>query len=381
MRKSFISILLTFFVPFANAQSPAVYDRSTVIEFFQNQEFEKAIAYLKTIPQPAGIQYDMDMGYANFSIGHYLYAIPYYKNIYEKYPDNYLANLYLAQSYNLRKEFDSALFYYKNLTVLRPEHVLHWLNTVTLFSRLREADSALHYSAQSYAIHSTSGSIVTQYAKLLIAKKQQEKARKIIDDFLKSDSSDTDVIAQKIEMSFKTDQHKEVIFWGEKLLRAAAEAPVAYTRLAYSYLNTKQIDKSLWLCNKMIDENIVGESILYCAALCQAAKKNYDASNELLDKCLEQNLLKDAIIYLRAKAGNYAAVKNFSKAASYYDTSYYIFHKPIDLYLAGSVYDENLKNKSKASSYYKKFVSQTKSPANDVEVKLFKYIDAYLKQQ
>ncbi|MCH5600713.1 tetratricopeptide repeat protein [Niabella ginsengisoli] len=198
---------------------------------------------------------------------------------------------------------------------------------------------------------------------------------------MQKDSSSVAVINKKISIRYKEKDYKAVIFWGEKLLRDSVQPLSAvgpYIHLAYSYLNTNKIEKSLNLCNWMNENNLSSETITYCQALCYSRQQNYTKSNELLNECIDLNIQKEAQIYFRAKADNYALMKNYTTAVREMDTSYYIFHDPIDLYLAGKVYDDQ-NNKAKASVYYKKYLSENKKPASPLEVKLENYMKEYLK--
>lgn len=373
----FFSILQSIFSLPLYAQS--AYDRKITQAYFQNQDYENAALYLKTIDKGDDLQVHLDLGYAYFMAENYLSAINYYRRALGKDPQNQSAHLYLAQSFDYRMQPDSSLFYYKQLTVLYPGQYKYWQKAAQHFSRQRYEDSALFYFEKSFSLNPKSGEVAAQYAGALAAKKDIDRAMSIINAFLKQDSSNTDVIIKKMDLSFGQNKHYEVIFWGEKLLRDSVSSPSAFTKLAYSYLNTQNYDKSLALYNKMESENMSNESLVYCAALCNSAKENYKESNRLLDLCLKQNLLPSASIYLRAKAENFEAIKDFKKTIQHYDTSYYIFHNPIDLYLAGRIYDQHLKNRDKAGAYYLRYLKQKKAPSGEMEKMLFEYMQAYLK--
>ncbi|ULT43382.1 hypothetical protein KRR40_08015 [Niabella defluvii] len=84
-------------------------------------------------------------------------------------------------------------------------------------------------------------------------------------------------------------------------------------------------------------------------------------SNLLLDECLQQNLLPQAKAYFRGKADNYEKIKDFKKAITFYDTSYFIFQDPYDLYYKARVYDANLNNKQQALFFTKDLLQKNRS--------------------
>ena len=163
------------------------------------------------------------------------------------------------------------------------------------------------------------------------------------------------------------------------MLRDSADVVMPYVNLAYSYLNTDSLDKCIKLCEWLMVNNKATQSVLYCAAIAYSKKKEYKKSNELLDACLALSIQKDAVGYFNAKSDNFEAMKQYQKAISYYDTSYYIFQSPPDLYYKGRIYDKYLRNKAKARLYYQRFIDKRKNPRNSGEVKVFEYIREYLK--
>ena len=100
-----------------------------------------------------------------------------------------------------------------------------------------------------------------------------------------------------------------------------------------------------------------------------------------MDKCISQTIQKEAGIYLKAKAVNYEQMKDYKKAMNYYDTAYYIFRNPIDVYLAGRIADHYLKDRTKASAMYRFYLKLNPVPANENEESILKYISEYLRPQ
>ncbi|MBN8876378.1 MAG: hypothetical protein J0I32_02465 [Sphingobacteriales bacterium] len=376
-RLAFQTILLIYFP--AAAQSG--YDRSRLTDFFQSNDYEGAIYWLQGQgDQENNLQYQADLGYAYFMNGDFDHARPPLLTLFQQRPDNLQANLYLAQVYEEFKMADSALYHYLRLTNLRPANYRFWYKSTQLYADIAFYDSALNCVQKGYAINPRSGKLLVQYANLLVRQKQTDRADSLVSNFLLTDSSNAEVIAKKIELAFKKPDYGQVIYWGEKLLADSADASLPYINLAYSYLNVDSADRSIWVCEWLIGQNKAFPSVLYCAALAYAKKKDYAHSNELLDKCLELSLQKESVTYFNAKSDNFEAMKQYRKAASYHDTSYYLFQSPLDLYYAGRLYDKYLGNKLKAKAYYKQFLTKRKRPLSNEEARIFQYIEAYLKE-
>ena len=349
-------------------------------QYFQNQEYDKAIQLLLAAP-PTGFDksYYLSLGYSYFMNDQMREALPVYLSVYDEDPQDVQANLYLGTIYQQIRKHENALQFYKNLTVLLPDHYKYWYYASSMFSALSERDSAFSYIQKAYNLNPKIPAVLLRYAAMLATNKEMTKATEVINTFLNTDSTNEDVIARKISYSFKESKYDEVIFWGERLLEDSAIQASAYINLAYAYLNKKQLDKCLALCDRMEMEGMKNESTTYCAALCYARKGDFAKSNLLLDECLKQNLMPEARSYFRDKADNFEKTKEYKKAIAQYDSSYYIFHDPVDLYYKARVYDAHLKNKVQASVFYKKYMAEKQKPGDRVEEQLFEYIKEYIK--
>lgn len=358
------------------------YDRSQLAVFFQNQEYEQAINYLQSVEAgDTNMQYKADLGYAYFMDEQYNESKNQFLALYQQQPVNKQANIYLGQLYSMFKKPDSALLYYLNLTQIQPANYRYWQRSAQLFTEMSKPDSALVFIRQSYQLNPKAGKVLVQYVNLLIRQKQSGKVDSLLNQFLTNDSSNQDVVIKRVDFSFKKPDYSNTIFWAERLLRDSADVVMPFVNLAYSYLNVDSIDKCIALCEWMIVENKASEPLLYCAALAFAKKKNYTKSNELLDECLKLSIQKSAVTYFNAKSDNYEEMKQYQQSIRYYDTSYYMFQSPTDLYYTGRIYDKYLKNKAKAVYYYKQFLAKRKTPLNSGELQIFNYIKEYIKPQ
>ena len=378
--KSFFSTGLAVLLLSVSGFSQQAYDRSRLIDLFQNDDYEGAVTWLNSLSGLSGDQrFQSDLGYALYMKGDLERSKAALHAVLAQDPGNQRANLYLARGNEDLDRPDSALVYYLRLTRIVPANFRHWQKAIQLYNGMAMYDSALACSVSGYNHNPASGLLAVQYANALIRRKQTVRADSLVSDFLLRDSGNRDVIIKKIDIASNRSNHREVIHWGEKLLKDSADLTVPFINLAYSYLNVDSVDKSIYICEWLIGNNKAYPQVLYCAALGYARKKDFVQSNKYLDKCLELSILKEAITYYNGKSDNYEELKQYKLAASYHDTSYYIFQKPLDLYYAGRLYDKYLHNPSKAAAYYKRFIKERKTPASSEEIRIFEYIDGYLK--
>jgi|GEM_PF-778696 len=358
------------------------YDRTRLTDFFQSDDYESAVNWLNSLNDLAGnLIYQSDLAYALYMNGSYEQAKTAFFPVIASEPGNLKANLYLARANEGLERPDSALFYYLQLTRLMPRNYRYWQKSTQLYTDMAAYDSALQCVHAGYGFNPGSPALAVQYANALVRLKKADRADSLISAFLLRDTTSKEVIAKKIDLVSKKPDHKQVIFWGEKLLRDSADLTVPFVSLAYSYLNSDSIDRSIYVCEWLISKNKAISPVLYCAALAYAKKKDFITSNEYLDKCLGLSIQKEATQYFNAKSDNYEEMKQYKTAANYHDTSYYIFQTPLDLYYAGRLYDKYLNNPSKAAAYYKQFLAKRKRPATADEMRIFEYINAYLEER
>jgi tetratricopeptide (TPR) repeat protein len=374
-------IVNLFFTLHLSAQTG--YDRNKLIAFYQDQEYGRAIEYLLPFDAtaPDRVQFYNDLGYSYFMNEQPDEALRAFMTVYQLQPSNTLANLYAAQIWAGRKEADSTLFYYKNLIGYQPSNYRFWQKAGQVFNTRGNYDSARSYYQHGYQLNPRSASLVVQYCDVLLRLRDLKRADTILQRFLAIDSTNREVIAKRIDLSFRQDRHAMVIYWGEKLWKDSADVSAPYIHLAFSYLAVDSLDKCISISEWMMLMNKANQALVYCASQAYAKKKNFARSNELLDDCLKMTVQAEAVRYLNAKSDNYEAMKQYNQAVAYYDTSYYIFKTPADLYYAGRLYDKYLNNKVKARQYYQQFLDKAKAPKNSGEKIVFDYVKEYLNRK
>ncbi|MBZ4190223.1 tetratricopeptide repeat protein [Niabella beijingensis] len=382
MHKQIIFSILCLIPVIVPAQ--ASYNRDRLQQFFQNQEYEQSLAYLKTVPAPDNEQYLFDLGYACYMNEDFKQARSVFTALYQKNGSLPAPQIYLASIHNMNREPDSALFYYKNLTRLFPEQYKYWQAAAAAWYLLKKNDSAIACIRKSYELKPTAGKVVYDYCTYLSGAKQKNQAEQLIDQFLRFDTTYAPIIGKKVNLSFTAGRYSEAVAWGERLRSrdvAPAELLSSYINLLFSYLNLKRPDSVISVYNWLLLQDANNESAAYGAALAFAMKKEYAVSDSLLTECIGFNIQEMAATYYRAKAGNAVAVQNYTRAVALYDTSYYLFKDLLDLYQAGSVLHRFLKNNTRATAYYKRFLQVCPHPKTDEEATITRYIKEFLSPQ
>lgn len=378
MISSFLFLLFGLNSPSSYGQTS--YSKEKLAELYQKQDYDEAISYLKSFEtgNELVVQFNTDIGYALFMNEQYDEAMLYFQKVFSLQPENFQATLYLGQIWSAKNNWDSSLVYYNILRKNYPGNYRFWQKAGGLNYQMGNFDSSLSCYDKAYSLNNHSGRIVISIANLLMRSKNIDRADSLLSCFLQRDSSDEDVIAKRMEISFKKSMYDSVIRWGEKLWRDSSLLSAPFVNLAYSYLNKQRYSTSRMLCDWLELTNKANEAILYCHALALAKDEMYDSSNAKLDECIRMTIQENAHTYLAAKADNFENMKSFVKATQYYDTAWYIFHKPFDLYFAGRIYDKYLKNSAKTKHYYRLFKKNKPVPKNNGEERVVDYVENYL---
>ena len=374
---------VTFFLVHTNLGAQVGYNKEKLADYYQKQDYEEAINFLKSVEakNEGVVSFNTDIGYALFMNDQIEEAKLYFQKAFLQQPGNFQSTLYLAQIWSAKNNWDSSMYYYNILVKNHPENYRFWQRMGGLNYQLGNFDSSLYYYRHAFSLNNRSGRIVVSIANLLIRTKNTDGADSILSEFLKRDSSDEDVVAKRIEVSFKKSMYDTVIRWGEKLWRDSSLLSAPFVSLAYSYLNKQLYSTCLALCDWLGYGNKANEAILYCHALAFAKMRLYEESNAKLDDCIKMSIQENAHTYLAAKADNYENMRSFTKATQYYDTAWYIFHKPYDLYFAGRICDKYLKNSVKTIYYYRQFHKNKPAPKNNGETRVIDYVEEYLKEK
>jgi hypothetical protein len=130
----------------------------------------------------------------------------------------------------------------------------------------------------------------------------------------------------------------------------------------------------------MILNHVNSRSVLYLLALAYKEEKKYHLSLVTLDECIGDALSSDADSYFSAKGSIYETLNQNREAIREYDTAYYLFKNPLQLYNKARIYDTELKSPRTALRYYQLYRAGRKDTVITEEAAAMKYTAARIKQ-
>lgn len=353
---------------------PYPVDKSKVLDFFQNQQFEEALSYLQpaAIADSSNISILAWMGYANYMTDDKPAAENYYQRIVQLDSNNVPALYYLV-TLNRDDAYVMAMGYAARLITIQPDKPLWWRTMGDLFRRSNEIDSAIFYHHRAYELAPADWRNTVALADALIEKKDYHQADSILDIGLAKDSMNLSLLRSRIHSAYLNQNYAAALVPGERIIRQNQPILNAITWLALSYYNLKRYDECIATCQYLLDNGFDVEAIYYYQARGYAKLKKYDKSNQLLAVCLKKAISHTAEWYYNDLAENNEALKNYKSALANSDTSYYLFRDPLMLYNCGRICESLLKNESMARKYYRQYLSVA-HPQSAEEQKAYSYV-------
>jgi len=360
--------------PLAPALKPYLVDKSKVLDFFQNQQFEEALSYLRPAVtlDSTNISLLSWMGYASYMTDDKVAAEGYNQRIVQLDSNNVSALYYLV-TLNKDDAHVIAMGYNARLIALQPDKPQWWRTMGDLFRRSNEMDSAEHFHHRAYELASSDYRNIVALADDLIEKKDYHQADSILDIGLGADSLNLSMLRSRIHSAWLSQDYNAALAPGERLMRLNQPILNALTWLALSYYNLKKYDDCVTTCQYMLDNGFDVESIYYYQARAYSKLKDYDKSNQLLTICLKKAISHTAEWYYNDLAENNEALKNYKSALANSDTSYYLFKDPLMLYNCGRISESLLKNETQARKYYRQYLAVA-HPQSAEEQKAYKYV-------
>ena len=370
----YILFLINAFGALPLAAQTSSIDKSKVLDYFQNQQFDEAISYLQPAlgNDSANLPVLSFLGYAYYMNESNRAAEQCYLKMYRLDSNNITACHYLAAIYN-QHQIEGAQRFTFRLISLQPAKAAYYRNMGELLSRKNQKDSALLYYDQAYRLAPADARIISGLSEVYMDLKNYPKADSLLETGLSKDSLYVPYLKLSIRSAYENKDYARVLLPGERLLRLHEISLLAINRLTASYYNLKRYEDCIRTCEAMIEEGLDLEGLYYYEAKSWSQLKDFDKSNGFYGLCLSKAISNTAEMYYYGLGQNYEATKEFKKAVMVYDTAYYLFKSPLMLYNCGRIYEVELKNEALARKYYVRYLATANPEAVD-EKKAYAYV-------
>jgi len=353
---------------------PRPIDKNKVMDYFQNQQFDEAVAYLS--PALAADSSDLTLlgyaGYAYYMNDHNEEAAGCYQRMLGVDSNNVTALHYLLLI-RLNEDPGEAIGYGARLLLLQPERAAWWRIMGELSARRQHPDSALSYYNQAYSMAPGDVKTIAGLVDLLIEDRNFTRPDSILDPALARDSLNNTVLRLKVRSAYQGQHYAAVIVPGERLLRSDQTAVQSLTWLSLAYYNLKQYPDCIRVCEGMLADGMDLESVYYYEARAWTKLRQFEKSDSLLRIALKKAIAPTAEWYYDDLGSNEEDLKHYKASLANYDTAYYLFRDPRVLYTCGRICEVDLKDMGMARKYYRRYLAVAKPTSKD-EAEAYRYV-------
>ena len=356
------------------ASQPALYSKNAVMDLFQNQQFDEAIAYLSPILQADSGDVNLlgYAGYAYFMSDNTRAAATCYRHILTLDSSNVPALHYLVLIRS-NEDPEEAYNYATQLLQLQPDKEPWWRIMGELSARRGKPDAALGFFEHAYSMMPGDARAVAGLSELLIGNRNFSRADSILDGALAKDSLNSSLLKLRVKAAFSSKKYAEAIVPGQRLVASDEPASQALTWLALSYYDLQRYPDCIQTCQHMVDIGLDLEQVYYYEAESYMKLRQYRISDSLLRICLTKAIQPTAEWYYDVLASNHEALHEYRQAIAHYDTSYYLFKDPTALYTCGRIAETELHNMTLARKYYLRYLAVAR-PTSDDEKQAYRYV-------
>lgn len=334
------------------------YDKAQLATWLQQQAYAEIISMAEATPEDEQDVFLWNSaGYAAWQLSQKPIAFQYFQKTLTQDSTNYTALLYSALHQKELRQYDAALVFIDQLIAVNPARLNSYTLGAECYEALNKKEEALLMLRQGNGVDPFHPKIAASYADLLLEEKEFERADAVLQKALGKDSVNPLLLSAVIKSAFLQQHFKRALAGNEQLL---ATGYISYAPMYYATVSALRLDsfqRALQLSELLIETGYETEQILYYAAKAHAGLKQYKQSNELLQRCLKKAISENAETYYTDLGSNLEAMDQPARAVAYYDTAYYLFKNPIQLYASGNALVRSNK-KEAAKKRYRQYLKQ-----------------------
>ncbi len=347
---------------FSTSAQQNTFNDAQLIDFYQNQRFAEAAAYLKnSFSEPVtDLKILSRFAYANQMAGKLPEAESYYLRIYNQDSTSIPVLLNLASIQARRQNNTKALFYYEKVIAIDKSNFSVYKQLGKLYLDKSDDEAAIKNLQLANRIRQDEADVAADLSLLLINKKQEIPAGIVLKRALAADSTNILLLHCLAKLTYVNERFKQTIQTCIKLMELDDQSGEVLNMLATSYFMLKNYECAIETF-AMLPELSQTERTYYLTARSYKGLKRYKTAVSFYDKTLSAAISPNTDVYYDEMADTYGINKQFRSAAAAYQKGLFFKDKPITYYMLACLYDTDLNDKKSAVKYFKKYLS-TKPP-------------------
>jgi len=377
LTRLFAVVLLITACKTAAAQQPI--DRTLLMEYLQNQQYENAVSYLQPRVRDNDIAQISLLAYTYYVSGKTKDAMTQYERVLQLDSNNVVAHQYLAGICMQMESPLPAVHHYQEIIRLQPNNTNAYKQGSFACFIAQQLDTGFAWLQKAYFLNPSDPKVTARLGEELMEKEQYPLADSILCAFLQKDSLQPVVIMTAIRSAWFLKDYTRCTSLGTQLMDMKSLSPNTFSIVTAAWYMLKKYEQCIAIYDYLTANKVQSANIMYYAAMAYTELKNYNASNELLTTCIDLATSVSLDSYYTGKSANYEGLHQYKSAVANLDTAYYLFHKPLRQYSIGRIYDVHLKNKPQALLHYKRFM-KTADTADPKEADVYKYLRSYVEK-
>lgn len=358
-------------------------DKDSLLLYFQQQQFQQAARYLEPFSRsmPGDHRTKALLGYAYYKGGQLTRAATCFRQLYQADSTNLTACQYLGTIHMEQGDKASALPLFCRLTELKPGVVAYEKQLASLWEAMGNLAAGCYYYQLAYADGGQDDpEIVSGLASGLITQKLFTRADSMLDASLAGDSAQGSILKARIWSAYLEKDYPKIFPMTDKLAEMGDFSLMPFLYAAIAHYQARQYQACIDICEVLIAHNLITRYVLYLQALAYKGQKRYTLSLLTLDACIGLAIDREAEDYFSTKGEIYELLNSDHEALREYDTAYYLFHNPLQLYNKAQIYDSDLKSFHTALRYYRLYRKGREDTITPAEAAARKFTSMRIRQ-
>jgi len=353
-------------------------DNNKLLELIESQRFNELASYLESV-YPNGTDDPkilIRLGYAYYMSGNLPKAETNYLQLLKKDSTNFSTLNSLANVANKRGNYKQVINYYKRILAIDSTNFYTTKQTAFAFAQVDDVDQEFKYLKKANTLNPLDADVAYDYGLRLITRLAVLKADSVFRTALTADSTNIILLKGILTINYATNNYKEVIRIGEKLIGLGDESSDTKNKMGISFYYVKEYQK----CIDILKQLKVGtETSFYFSALSYRKLKQIDKSNDFMNEAITLSVSENIPIYYQELGVNRESLKQ-------YKTSLFNYKKALEYegnntinYSIARIYDAELKQPKTALSYYKTYLRKANKKDKD-DLPYIEYSEARVKE-
>ena len=370
-------LYFTILICFSSSVKAQV-DNNKLLELIESQRFNELASYLESV-YPNGTDDPkilIRLGYAYYMSGNLSKAETNYLQLLRKDSTNFSTLNSLANVANKRGNYKQVINYYKRILAIDSTNFYTTKQTAFAFAQVDDVDQEFKYLKKANTLNPLDADMAYDYGLRLITQSKSLKADSVFKTALKADSSNIILLKGILTINYATNNYKEVVRIGEKLIGLGDESSDTKNKMGISFYYVKEYQK----CIDILKQLKVGtETSYYFSALSYRKLKQIDKSNDFINEAITLSVSENIPIYYQELGVNRESLKQFKTSLFNYKKALEFDGNNANNYSIARIYDAELKQPKTALSYYKTYLRKANKLDKD-DLPYIQYSEARVKE-